>query len=83
MERLLILSNLGSSHNNDLMQQDTQSITNYIAKLDELKAKTATMSGTFHKASLESMAFKATMQDSSEEAQTFVQGLQNGTERLN
>lgn len=63
-------------------EKDTQAINNYVAKLDELKAKTATMSGTFHQANLESMAWKSTMQDQSEEAQTFVRGLQNGTENL-
>lgn len=63
-------------------EKDTQAINNYVAKLDELKAKTATMSGTFHQVNLESMAWKSTMQDQSEEAQTFVRGLQNGTEKL-
>lgn len=63
-------------------EKDTQAINNYVTKLDELKTKTATMSGTFHQANLESMAWQSTMQDQSEEAQTFVHGLQNGTENL-
>lgn len=63
-------------------EKDTQAINNYVAKLDELKTKTATMSGTFHQANLESMAWKSTMQDQSEEVQTFIRGLQNGTEKL-
>ena len=41
------------------------------------------MNGTFNKTNIQNLAFKRTMANASEGAQTFVHGLQNGTENLN
>ena len=66
--------------------EDTQAIKNYVAEVERLKnlqKTTANFNGTIKESIIYKKAFNNTMANSGQNAQTFVHGLQNGTESLN
>lgn len=66
-------------------EADTKAINNYVAEVERLKGLQASVenfNGSIKESIIYKKAFDNTMQDQSEEVQTFVRGLQNGTENL-
>lgn len=66
-------------------EADTKAINNYVAEVERLKGLQASVenfNGLIKESIVYKKAFDNTMQDQSEEVQTFVRGLQNGTENL-
>lgn len=66
-------------------EADTKAINNYVSEVERLKGLQASVenfNGSIKESIIYKKAFDNTMQDQSEEVQTFVRGLQNGTENL-
>lgn len=66
-------------------EADTKAINNYVAEVERLKGLQASVenfNGSIKESIVYKKVFDNTMQDQSEEVQTFVRGLQNGTENL-